>query len=275
MSDHRKQATKEPEMGDANILHELKNNIGHVTINRPKSLNALNKECLTEFVDILSKWKEDADCRAVIVTGAGEKSFSPGADINVFVEESQRALGGREWSRYGQVALQYLEDLGKPSIAAINGMAMGGGLELALACTFRIAAEGAKFGLPEISVGIMPGWGGTQRITRIVGKTKAMELVLTGEPISAEDALCIGLVSMVVPAADLIPASERFLKRIIKNAPVAIKLAMEAINSGADLPLPDGLTLESNLAGQLCTTEDGKEGIQAFIEKRKPVFKGR
>jgi enoyl-CoA hydratase/carnithine racemase len=262
-------------MGDTSILHELNNNIGYVTINRPQFLNALNKECLTELLKVLSVWKEDDTCRGVIITGAGEKAFSPGADINVFVQESQKALGGREWSRYGQVALQYLENLGKPSIAAINGMAMGGGLELALACTFRIAAESAKFGLPEISVGIIPGWGGTQRITRIVGKTKAMELVLTGEPISAEDALRIGLVSLVVPAEDLIPASERFLGRIIKNAPISIKFAMEAINSGADLTLSEGLALESNLAGLLCTTEDGKEGIQAFIEKRKPVFKGK
>ncbi len=262
-------------MGDANILHELKNNIGYVTINRPKFLNALNKECLTELVDILSRWKEDMDCRAIIVTGAGDKSFSPGADINVFVEESQRALGGREWSRYGQIALQHLENLGKPSVAALNGMAMGGGLELALACTFRIAAENIRLGLPEISVGIMPGWGGTQRTIHIVGKSKAMELVLTGETISADEALKIGLVSMVVPAVDLIPASERFLRRIIKNAPIGIKLAMEAINSGAYLPLPEGLALESNLAGQLCTTEDGKEGILAFTEKRKPLFKGK
>lgn len=262
-------------MRDANILYELKNNIGYLTINRPKFLNALNKECLAELVDILSKWKEDADCRAVIVTGAGDKSFSPGADINVFVEESRRALGGREWSRYGQIALQRLENLGKPSVAALNGMAMGGGLELALACTFRIAVENVRLGLPEISVGIMPGWGGTQRTIQIVGKTKAMELVLSGETISADEALKIGLVSMIVPREDLIPASERFLRRIIKNAPVAIKLAMEAINSAADLPLAEGLALESNLAGQLCTTEDGKEGIQAFVEKRKPMFKGR
>jgi enoyl-CoA hydratase len=262
-------------MGDANILYEVKNNIGYVTINRPKLLNALNKECLTELVEILSLWKEDSDCRAVIITGAGEKSFSPGADINVFVEESKKAIGGREWSRYGQIAFQYLENLGKPSVAAINGMAMGGGLELALACTFRVASDNAKFGLPEISVGIMPGWGGTQRITQIVGKSKAMELVLTGEAISAEEALKIGLVSTVVAAKDLIAESERFLKRIIKNAPVAIKLAMEAINSGVDMPLPDGLALESNLAGLLCITEDGKEGIKAFTEKRNPIFKGK
>jgi len=262
-------------MGDTTILHELKNNIGYATINRPQFLNALNKECLAELLTILSAWKEDDACRGVIITGAGEKTFSPGADINVFIAERQKAIGGREWSRYGQVVLQYLENLGKPSIGAINGMAMGGGLELALACTFRIACETAKFGLPEISVGIMPGWGGTQRMTRIVGKTKAMELVLTGEPISAEEALRIGLVSQVVPPADLIPASERFLKRITKNAPVAIKLAMEVINSAADLSFSDGLALESNLAGLLCTTEDGQEGIQAFVEKRKPVFKGK
>ena len=262
-------------MGDANILYEIKNNIGYLTINRPKFLNAVNKELLIEIVDVLSQWKEDDNCRAVILTGAGDKSFSPGADINVFIDYSKKALGGREWSRYGQVAVQHIENLGKPSIAALNGMTMGGGLELALACTFRIAAENIRLGLPEVGVGIMPGWGGTQRITRIVGKTKAMELVLTGEPISAEDALRIGLVSMVVPAGDLILASERFLRRIIKNAPVAIKLAIEVINSAADLPLSEGLALESNLAGILCTTEDGREGIQAFTEKRKPVFKGR
>ncbi|OPY66198.1 MAG: putative enoyl-CoA hydratase echA8 [Syntrophorhabdaceae bacterium PtaU1.Bin034] len=262
-------------MAEATILHELKNSIGYVTINRPKFLNAVNKEILAELHDILSMWKEDDTCRGIIITGAGEKTFSPGADINVFIAESQKAIGGREWSRYGQVVLQYLENLGKPSIAAINGMAMGGGLELTLACTFRIACETAKFGLPEIGVGIMPGWGGTQRMTRLVGKTKTMELVLTGEPISAEEALRTGLVSQVVPVDDLIPAAERFLKRIIKNAPVAIKLAMEAINSAADLSLSEGLGLESNLAGLLCMTEDGKEGIQAFTEKRKPVFKGR
>jgi enoyl-CoA hydratase len=262
-------------MGDANILYEVRNSIGYMTINRPKFLNALNKECLTELVGILSLWKEDPDCRAIIITGTGEKAFSPGADINVFVEESQRAIGGKEWSRFGQLAFQYLENLGKPSVAAINGMAMGGGLELALACTFRVASENAKFGLPEISVGIMPGWGGTQRIIQIVGKSKTMELVLTGETIRAEEALKIGLVDRVVPAKDLIPESENFLRRIIKNAPVAIKLAMEAINSGSDLPLSEGLALESNLAGLLCLTEDGKEGIRAFTEKRKPIFKGR
>ena len=262
-------------MGDANILYEIKNNIGYLTINRPKFLNAVNKELLIELVDVLSQWKEDDNCRAVILTGAGDKSFSPGADINVFIDYSKKALGGREWSRYGQVAVQHIENLGKPSIAALNGMTMGGGLELALACTFRIAVENIRLGLPEVGVGIMPGWGGTQRLIKIVGKSKTMELALTGEPITADEALKIGLVSKVVPAADLIAESENFLKRIIKNAPLSVKLIMEAINSGADLPLSDGLALESNLAGLLCTTEDGKEGIQAFTEKRKPIFKGK
>lgn len=261
-------------MGEAAVLYELKDNIGYITINRPKFLNALNKECIKELLDILSTWKEDDNCRAVIVTGAG-KAFGPGADINVFIAESKKAIGGREWSRYGQAALEQLENLGKPSVAAIRGLAMGGGLELALACTFRITEENAKFALPEISVGIMPGWGGTQRMTRIVGRTKTLELVLTGEPISAQEALNIGLVSKVVPDEELIQAAEKFLKRITKNAPVAIKCAMEAILSGSDLTLADGLALESNLAGLLCTTEDGKEGIQAFTEKRKPVFKGK
>lgn len=262
-------------MGDANILYELKDHIGYITINRPKFLNALNKECINELLHVLASWKDDDNCRAVIITGAGDKAFSPGADINVFIEESKKAIGGREWARVGQAATQLLENLGKPSIAAINGMAMGGGLEVALACTFRIASDTSKFGLPEISVGIMPGWGGTQRITRIVGKTKALELVLTGEPINAEEALRIGLISKVVPPEDLLQSSEQFLRRIMKNAPVAVKLAMEAIHNGADMTLSEGLALESNLAGLLCFTEDGKEGIQAFVEKRKPVFKGK
>lgn len=262
-------------MGDPNILYELKDSIGYLTINRPQFLNALNKVCLKEFLEILTQWKSNESCRGIIITGAGQKAFSPGADINVFAEESRRAIGGREWSRYGQTVLEYLENLGKPSVAAINGIAMGGGLELALACTFRIAVESARLGLPEISVGIIPGWGGTQRTRQIVGKAKAMELVLIGEPISAEEALRIGLLTMVVPAPDLIPASERFLRRITRNAPVAVRLAIEAINGGSDRPLCDGLVLESNLAGLVDTTEDRKEGIRAFTEKRKPVFKGR
>jgi enoyl-CoA hydratase len=262
-------------MGEPNILHELKNHIGYLTINRPEFLNVLNKECLSEFLDILLRWKDDNDCRALIITGAGERAFSPGADINVFAREGQRTLGGREWSRYGQAVLDHLEKLGKPTVAAINGIALGGGLEMALACTFRIAAENAKLGLPEISVGIIPGWGGTQRLTRFVGEAKALELVLTGEPIGATEAMRIGLVSMVVPLTDLIAASEQLLARIIRNAPIAVRLAIEAVKGGTCLPLSEALALESNLAGLACTTDDAKEGIQAFIEKRRPVFKGR
>ncbi|MGD0231427.1 MAG: enoyl-CoA hydratase-related protein [Syntrophorhabdales bacterium] len=257
------------------ILYELKENIGFITINRPKFMNAVNKETVKSLLDVLAACANDPACRVVVVTGAGQKAFSAGADINVFMEERKNTFGGREWSRLGQRVLAVFDRLGKPSIAAVDGLCAGGGCEIALACTFRIASEKARFGFPEVSVGILPGWGGTQRLIHIVGKAKTLELVLTGDIIGADEALKMGLVNRVVPAEGLFDAARELAKKIGRNAPLAVSLALEAINDGVDLSLQQGLILESNLAGLLCTTDDAKEGIQAFVEKREPRFKGK
>jgi len=220
-------------------------------------------------------WKDTDNCRAIIITGAGDKAFSAGADVNTFIEEVAKPLGGREWSRYGQVAFNIFDRLGKPSIAAINGLTIGGGFELALACTFRIASQKAKFGFSEISLGFLPGWGGTSRITKLIGKSKAAEIVLTGEFIDAEEAFRIGIVNKVVAPEELIPASEALAHKIIRNSPIAVKIALEAIHYAQYQPLEEALILESNLGGLACDSEDAKEGLKAFLEKRKPDFKGR
>lgn len=257
------------------ILYELKGNTGVITINRPECMNAINKEAAQSLIDVLARCKDDPNCRVVVVAAAGEKVFSSGADINVFIDEQKNTFGGREWSRLGQYTLNTFDTLGKPSIAIIDGLCAGGGCEIALACTFRIASDRARFALPEVSVGILPGWGGTQRLVQIIGKTKALELVLTGNAIDAGEALRIGLVNRVVPVAELWSAADALAGQISRNAPLAVSLALEAVNNGANLPLQAGLILESNLAGLLCTTDDAKEGIQAFREKRRPQFKGK
>jgi enoyl-CoA hydratase len=262
-------------MSEQNILYELKNNIGYITLNRPQFLNSFNKKSIDQLVDILTLWKDADNCRAIIITGAGDKAFSTGADVNTFIEEVAKPLGGREWSRYGQVAFNIFDRLGKPSIAAINGLTIGGGFELALACTFRIASQKAKFGFSEISLGFLPGWGGTSRITKLIGKSKAAEIVLTGEFIDAEEAFRIGIVNKVVAPEELIPASEALAHKIIRNSPIAVKVALEAIHYAQYQPLEEALILESNLGGLACDSEDAKEGLKAFLEKRKPNFKGR
>jgi enoyl-CoA hydratase len=262
-------------MSEQNILYELKNNIGYITLNRPQFLNSFNKKSIDQLVDILTLWKDADNCRVIIITGAGDKAFSAGADVNTFIEEVAKPLGGREWSRYGQVAFNIFDRLGKPSIAAINGLTIGGGFELALACTFRIASQKAKFGFSEISLGFLPGWGGTSRITKLIGKSKAAEIVLTGEFIDAEEALRIGIVNKVVAPEELIPASEALAHKIIRNSPIAVKVALEAIHYAQYQPLEEALILESNLGGLACDSEDAKEGLKAFLEKRKPNFKGR
>lgn len=261
-------------MDSQEILFEVKDGIGYATINRPGSLNAINRESLGQLVEILHRWSEDARCRVLIVTGAGDRAFSAGADLGVFAGKINDSISGREWSRYGQSALSLLDYAGKPSIAAIDGIASGGGCELALACTFRIATERAKFSFPEISVGIMPGWGGTQRLVHLVGKAKAMELVLTGQPIAADEAFRIGLVNALVPPGRAVGGAEELARKIIEKPPLAVKFAMEAVNRAPHLSLDEGLVLESDLAGLLCGTDDAKEGIQAFMQKRKPVFRG-
>ena len=257
------------------ILYERKDGIGYVTFNRPEYLNSFKRETVDLLTTMLLECKEDPGCRALIFTGSGDKAFSAGADVATFLEEKKRALGGREWSRHGQGALRLLDTLGKPSIAAINGLAIGGGLEIALACTFRIASGKARFGFPEVGLGFLPGWGGTQRAARLIGKARAMELVLCGDYIDAERAYALGLVNSVVPPEELIGACEQLAGRIIRHSPIAVKVCMEAVHYGVYLPLEEGLVLESNLGGLACDSEDAKEGLTAFLEKRKPLFTGR
>lgn len=257
------------------IQYELREDIGYITLNRPEALNSFTKPALDQMVDILTRCKEDDCCRGVIITGAGEKAFSAGADLNTFLEEVARPMGGREWSRYGQAAFHTLDFLGKPSVAAVNGLAIGGGLELCLACTFRIASEKARFGFSEIALGFLPGWGGTSRVTKLIGKSKAAEIVLTGDLIHAEEAFSIGLVNKVVPPDELIRASEALLARITKHSRIAVTVALEALHYAQTQPLEEAMILESNLGGLACDSEDAKEGLRAFLEKRKPDFKGR
>jgi len=260
-------------MAYENLLYEKKDQIGYITFNRPKLLNALNRKTMEELGDLLSAARDDAEVRALILTGAGEKAFIAGADINELAQRT--AIDGKEFSLFGQGVLHMLETMGKPSIAAINGYALGGGCEVALACTIRLASRTAKLGQPEVKLGIIPGYGGSQRLARLCGKGAAHELVLCGEMISAEEALRIGLVNRVVEPAELIPAAEALAKKIIANAPLAVKFAMEAIEHGMEMPQEEGLFLEATLFGLCCATEDMREGTRAFLEKRPAQFKGR
>jgi enoyl-CoA hydratase len=255
------------------LLYEKRNGIGYVTINRPEKLNALNRKVMAELSACFESIQQDAEVRAVILTGAGEKSFVAGADVNELA--MQEPVQGKQTSTRGQKVLDFIEGLGKPVIAAVNGYALGGGCELALACTLRIAAENARFGQPEAKLGILPGYGGTQRLPRLVGKGRAMELILTGEPISAQEAHRIGLVNQVATAKDLIAAAEALARKIMANGPLAVKFSMEAVNHGMEMTQEEGQFLEATLFGLCCTTADMKEGTRAFLEKRPAVFVGR
>jgi enoyl-CoA hydratase/carnithine racemase len=257
----------------ANVLYEKKGPIAYVTVNRPKVLNALNTPTWTDLQAAFEDAKADASVHGVILTGAGDKAFIAGADISELAHVD--AYDAEESSRFGQGVLNLIEDLGKPVIAAINGFALGGGCETAMACTIRIAAEHAKFGQPEVKLGLLPGGGGTQRLPRLVGKGRALQLILTGETISAQEAYRIGLVNEVVPTAELIPRAEAILKKIASNAPIAIKLALEAANKGAETSQSEGLLLEAAYFGLCAATDDKKEGTTAFLEKRAPQFQGR
>src|SRR5271156_4523953 len=256
-----------------NILLEKKNAIAYVTVNRPKVLNALNMATMEELRVAFHDIKNDDEIRAAILTGAGEKAFVAGADIGELAQ--QDAVSGKKYAHRGQNVLNLIENLGKPVIACINGFALGGGCEIALACTMRLASENAKLGQPEVKLGIIPGYGGTQRLPRLVGKGIAMQLVLAGEMISAQEAHRIGLVNEVVPTADLIPRAEAIAQKIIANAPLAVQYAMEAVNKGMEMTLAEGLYLESVLFAVSCSTEDKKEGTTAFLEKRQAQFKGK
>jgi enoyl-CoA hydratase len=256
-----------------NILYEVKDRLAFVTINRPSVLNALNDATVNELTDVFIKIKQDASVGAVILTGAGEKAFVAGADIN---ELSRRSvLTGKEFALRGQMCLNIMENLGKPVIAAINGFALGGGCEIAIACTMRVAAENAKIGAPEINLGLMPGFGGTQRLARLVGKGNAMELCLTGDMVPAQEALRIGLVNKVVPQGQALAEAEKLARKILAKSPIAVGLILEAINRGVEIDLLEGLNLEANLFAIACSTEDMKEGTKAFLEKRKAEFKGK
>lgn len=256
-----------------NILFEKKNCIGYVTVNRPTKLNALNRSVMKELDHAFTAIAEDAEIRAAILTGAGEKAFVAGADIGEL--STQTSVEGKEFSLWGQAVLNRIENLGKPVIAAINGFALGGGCELSMACTVRIASENAKLGQPEVKLGIMAGYGGTQRLARLVGKGLAMQLLLTGEQISATDAYLIGLVNKVVPLAELLPTAEKMAQAMVANAPLALKYTMEAVNRGMEMTQAEGFFLEATLFGLSCTTEDMKEGTKAFLEKRPAQFKGK
>lgn len=254
------------------LIIETRDGVAFLTINRPK-VNALNAETIGELEAAATALTEDGSVRAVIVTGAGEKAFVAGADINELAR--QTPVSGRQTALRGQGVLARFEGMGKPVIAAINGFALGGGLELALACHLRLAAEEAKLGLPEVTLGIIPGYGGTQRLARIVGQGRALEWVLTGEMMTAAEAHRIGLVNRVVPRAELLPAAETLARRILSNGPMATGYAMEAVMRGLEGSLEEGLRLEASLFGVICASEDMKEGTAAFVEKRKAVFKGR
>jgi enoyl-CoA hydratase len=256
-----------------NVLYEKKGSIAYVTVNRPKVLNALNTPTWSDLRKAFEDARDDAAIRGVILTGAGDRAFIAGADISELAQAS--AFEAERSSRFGQEVLDLIENLGKPVIAAVNGFALGGGCETAMACTIRIAVEAAKFGQPEVALGLLPGGGGTQRLPRLVGKGRALQLILSGEMITAQEAYRIGLVNEIAPAAELIQRAEAILTRIAVNAPIAVKFALEAVNKGMETSQGQGLLLEASYFGLCAATEDKKEGTTAFLEKRAPQFRGR
>jgi enoyl-CoA hydratase len=260
-------------MAYENLLLDVKDQIARITFNRPSVLNALNFKTVEELGDCLDALRHDDSVRVLILTGAGEKAFVAGADINELAR--QTALDGKDTALRGQGIFRRLETMGKPSIAAINGFALGGGCELALACTMRVASRTARLGQPEVKLGILPGYGGSQRLARLCGKGIAHELILTGDMIGAEEALRIGLVNRVTEPGDLLSAAESIARKIVANAPLALKYSIEAIERGAEMPLEEGLFLEATLFGLCCATEDMREGTRAFLEKRPAKFQGR
>jgi len=257
----------------ANVLYGKKGGIAYVTVNRPKVLNALNTPTWSDLRTAFEDARDDAAVRGVILTGAGDRAFIAGADISELAQVS--AFEAEQSSRFGQEVLDLIENLGKPVIAAVNGFALGGGCETAMACTIRIAAEAAKFGQPEVALGLVPGGGGTQRLPRLVGKGRALQLILSGEMITAQEAYRIGLVNEIAPAAELIQRAEAILLKIAANAPIAVKFALEAVNKGMETSQGQGLLLEASYFGLCAATEDKKEGTTAFLEKRTPQFRRR
>jgi enoyl-CoA hydratase len=255
------------------LLLERDDAVAIITINRPKVLNALNTQTVDELRRVMLDLKQDEGVRAIILTGAGEKAFVAGADINELAV--QTPASGREHALAGQHVLDVIENLGKPVIAAINGFALGGGCELAMACTLRIAADTARLGQPEITLGLLPGYAGTQRLPRLVGKGTAMEMILTGAPIAAEEAQRIGLVNRVVPAAELMAEARALAARLATSAPIAMRYIINAVNKGVEMGFAEACQYEATLFGLVASTDDMREGTKAFLEKRKAEFKGK
>jgi len=256
-----------------NILLEKGDGLAIVTVNRPKVLNAFNIETVKELGQVFDEIEADETVSAVIITGAGEKSFVAGADINELVPLN--TLEAKEFAERGQSVMSKIENFPKPVIAAINGFALGGGCELALACHIRIASKNAKLGLPEVTLGIIPGYGGTQRLPKIVGKGIALELILTGKMINSDEAYRIGLVNRVVEQSELLEEAKKLARDIMKNGPVAVRCALESVNLGCETTIERGLKHEAQFFGLVCSTEDKVEGTKAFLEKRKPEFKNK
>jgi enoyl-CoA hydratase len=256
-----------------NVLYEKKGPIAYVTLNRPKVLNALSQGAWEDLRTAFEQARDDAAVLGAILTGAGDKAFIAGEDISELAQATP--VDAEKSSRSGQAVLDLIENLGKPVIAAVNGFALGGGCETAMACTIRIAAEHARFGQPEVKLGIPPGAGGTQRLPRLVGKGRALQIILSGEMISAQEAYRIGLVNEVVPAGELIARCEAILKQILANAPIAVRFALEAVNKGMETSLSAGLLLEASVFAICAGTEDKREGTAAFLGKRAANFQGR
>ena len=254
------------------VTYEVADRIATITVSRPDKLNALNKATITALGEAIDRARASADVGGVILTGAG-RAFVAGADIAQFPTLTERQA--REFALHGQTVFRRFETSPKPVIAAVNGFALGGGCELALACHVRIASESAKLGQPEVKLGIIPGYGGSQRLPRLVGKGHALQLILTGETIDAQEALRIGLVNAVVPAADLIATARKMMGAMLANAPVALALAIETVDKGLDMPIEDAIALEADNFGRCARTEDMREGATAFLEKRTPKFTGR
>ena len=260
-------------MAYENVRTEVRDGLLVLTIDRPKVLNALNAATMEEIYDVFAAARSDEKVKAVIVTGGGDKAFVAGADIGELAQKTPTT--GKETSERGQFILSFIERFPKPVIAAINGFALGGGCELALACHIRIASEKAQLGLPEVTLGIIPGYGGTQRMARLLGKGKALELICTGDRIGAAEAERIGLLNKVVPTDQLMATAEEMARKIMSRGPLAVRASIEAVMSGSDMPSAEGQFLEATLFGLLCASEDTKEGMKAFLEKRPAKFKGK
>ena len=256
-----------------NLLYEKNAGIAYIKVNRPAVRNALNAQTVRELGEAFDQAKKDDEVRVIILTGSGDKAFVSGADINELAV--QTPLPGAQYSRAGQAVFDRIEQIGKPVIAAVNGYALGGGCELAMACTFRIASENAVLGQPEVKLGIIPGYGGSQRLPRLVGKGRALQILLTGDMLPAAEALRIGLVNEVVPQSELLARAEALARKIMANGPLAVELCLEAVNRGLEMTLTDGEFLEATLFGLTCATEDMREGTKAFLEKRPANFRGK